>query len=170
MGERSPAGSRQPWDLARPLRWLVGLAFIAIVALTIAQVFFRFALDRPLIWSEELARLLLVWMTFTGAAVLAWDGRHLSVDVGFRLLPPRARAVVRWLNLAIALAFLVALAWSSVRLVRIEAMADLGALGIPASWVRLPATVGGVSIVAFLLLRRFWRLRGVAPADIDDTV
>ena len=49
-------------DLAYPLRLLVGGAFIIIVALTLIQVFFRSVLDSPLIWSEEVVRLLLVWV------------------------------------------------------------------------------------------------------------
>ncbi len=152
-------------DLALPLRILAGCAFALIVALTIAQVFFRFALDSPLIWSEELARLLLVWVTFVGAAVVAWDGSHLNVDVVFARLPARLKAAVRWFNLLVALAFLAVMAWFSVRLIRIEAMSDMGALGIPFSWVRIPALVGGVLIIAFILLRRFYRLRGMPAGD-----
>jgi TRAP-type C4-dicarboxylate transport system permease small subunit len=43
--------------------------------------------------------------------------------------------------------------------------AVLVALGIPYSWVRIPAAVGGGLIIAFILLRRFYRLRGVPAAD-----
>ncbi|MEM7021072.1 MAG: TRAP transporter small permease [Pseudomonadota bacterium] len=152
-------------DFALPIRIVVGLAFGLIVALTIAQVFFRFALDSPLIWSEELARLLLVWVTFVGAAVVAWDGTHLNVDVVFSRLPARIKAWVRWFNLIVALGFLGIMVWFSVPLIRIEAMADMGALGIPFSWVRIPALVGGGLIIAFILLRRFYRLRGAPPGD-----
>ena len=35
----------------------------------------------------------------------------------------------------------------------------MGALGIPFSWVRMPALVGGVLIIALVLARRFYRLR-----------
>lgn len=68
---QNPEGVSGRVDLALPLRIVVGCAFALIVALTIAQVFFRFALNSPLVWSEELARLLLVWVTFIGAAVVA---------------------------------------------------------------------------------------------------
>jgi TRAP-type C4-dicarboxylate transport system permease small subunit len=152
-------------DLALPLRILVGCAFALIVGLTIAQVFFRFALDSPLIWSEELARLLLVWVTFVGAAVVAWDGTHLNVNVVFARLPPGLKVVTRWFNLLVALGFLTILVWFSIPLVRIENMADMGALGIPYGWVRLPATVGGALILALVLLRRFYRLRGMPAGD-----
>jgi TRAP-type C4-dicarboxylate transport system permease small subunit len=151
-------------DLAWPLRMLVGRAFALIVGLTIAQVFFRFALDSPLIWSEELARFLLVWVTFIGAAVVAWDGTHLNVNVVFAKLPSRLKAVVRWINLMVALGFLTIMVWFSIPLIRIESMADMGALGISFGWVRAPAAVGGGLIIALILLRRFYRLRGL-PAD-----
>ena len=59
------AKPRPPVDLAFPLRLVVGAGFGVIVVLTIAQVIFRFVLDSPLVWSEELARLLLVWVTFS---------------------------------------------------------------------------------------------------------
>ncbi len=78
----------------------------------------------------------------------------------FRLLPPPLRRVVRWLNLAVACAFLAAFAWSSLDIVEIESWATLGALGISAAWVRVAATVGATLMLLFLLLRRFrggWR-------------
>ena len=96
-------------DLFKPVRILVTLAFIVIVVLTLAQIFFRFALDSPLTWSEELARLLTVWLTFIGAAVVSWDGRHLNVDVGFALLPQVGKAIVRVMNAAVAVGLLILL-------------------------------------------------------------
>jgi len=54
-------------DLAFPFRIISGFLFASIVTLTVVQVFFRFVLDSPLIWSEELVRLFLVWLTFLGA-------------------------------------------------------------------------------------------------------
>lgn len=152
-------------DLAWPLRFLTGVVFAAIVTLTIAQVVFRYLLDSPLIWSEELAKLLLVWMVFLGAAAVTFDGKHLDVDVVFGALPPLARKAVRHLNLAMALFFLVALAWFSWEIVEIESWSALGALDISAAWVRLPATVGGALMALFLIVRRLGRGWSGAPDD-----
>ncbi len=165
--EITEAAPRRAWDLAWPFRVATALAFITVVGLTLAQVFFRFVLDRPLIWSEELARLLVVWITFIGAAVVCWDGRHLTVDVFYNALPRVLQRLARWLNLTIAVAFLGALAWFAIPLIRIESMADLGALGIPASWVRIPALVGGGLMIVYLLLRRVYREPVERRADDD---
>lgn len=151
-------------DLAWPFRVLAGAAFVVIVVLTIGQIFFRFALDAPLIWSEELVRLLIVWITFIGAAVLAYDGRHLNVSIVFDKLPPRAQRFVRWLNLVLAIGFLSVLGWTSVALVRIEGMTDMGALPLTYVWIRLPATVGAALTIVFLVARFIQKRREIDGA------
>lgn len=147
-------------DLAKPLRLIVGALFAVIVALTVAQVGFRYLLGSPLIWSEELSKLLLVWMVFLGAAAVAFDGKHLDVDVVFKALPPIARRAVRWLNLAVAVVFLAAMGWFALDIIEIESWATLGATELSAAWVRAPAAVGAALIIVFLVLRRVaggWR-------------
>ena len=162
MAQRDPR--RRARDFALPLRILVGVTFATIVSLTIAQVFFRFALDDPLIWSEELVRILVIWMTFVGAAVVCWDGRHLNVDVIFVRLPPAARRVLRRINALLAIGFLGILVWYSLALVEIGWYVEIGALDLPDSVYRSPATVGGVLMIVFILLRWFYR----RPAEGTD--
>jgi len=65
------------------LFWL-GFSMAAIVAV---QVFFRYVLNHSLFWSEELARYLLVWLTFLGASVAYRRHAHATVDVIYRRLP-----------------------------------------------------------------------------------
>lgn len=144
-------------DLFAPVRVLVGAALFVIVVATLAQIFFRYVLSQPLIWSEEFSRLLLVWLTFLGAAAVAWDGRHLNVDVFYARLGPRWRTLVRAMNAVIAVAFLAIVAYSSVRLVRIENMQRLGSMDLPAGIVRLAATVGCTLMIAGIGLRIVYR-------------
>ena len=61
------------WGLAG-----IGLVMVAVVA---AQVFCRYVLNQSLFWSEELARYLLVWMTFLGASVAFHRRVHPSIDI-----------------------------------------------------------------------------------------
>lgn len=153
---------RTPLDLAFPLRIIVGGLFGAIVVLTIAQVFFRFVLDSPLIWSEELSRLFLVWVTFLGAAVVCWDGTHLSVDTVFSKIPIKARRWLRAFNALVVLGLLFILVDTSIIMVQIEHITTLGSLDIPASVLRAPATVGGGLMIFFIVMRWVYRL-GIGP-------
>ncbi len=158
MNGNDGANPGRPLDLAFPLRLVVGAGFGVIVVLTIAQVIFRFVFDNPLVWSEELARLLLVWVTFLGGAVVCWDGTHLSVDALFVNLPRRLRRLVRIFNGAVAIGFLVVLSYYSIEMVIIEHITTLGSMDIPASIVRVPATIGGALMVVFIVLRWVYRL------------
>jgi TRAP-type C4-dicarboxylate transport system permease small subunit len=63
----------------------LGISMSLIVAV---QVFFRYALNSSLFWSEELARFMLVWLTFLGASAAYRRGVHPGVDVLYRRMPP----------------------------------------------------------------------------------
>jgi TRAP-type C4-dicarboxylate transport system permease small subunit len=60
-------------------------------ALVLTGVFFRYALNSPLYWAEEAARLLLIWLSFTGAALAFQRNHHLAMDIVMRLLPDALR-------------------------------------------------------------------------------
>jgi TRAP-type C4-dicarboxylate transport system permease small subunit len=63
----------------------MGITMAAIVAV---QVFFRYVLNASLFWSEEVARYLLVWLTFLGATTAYYRGSHPGIDALTRRLPP----------------------------------------------------------------------------------
>ncbi len=151
---------RQASDIFRLLRWGVSFTLFVVVAITIAQIVMRYALNAPLIWSEELARFLIVWMTFLGAAVVCCEGRHLNVDVFFRAAPPALRTGLRVFNACVALGFLAVLGWSSVTLVKLEMMQEMSALPLKIGQLRLAATVGCALMVLAILARIFYRRSG----------
>ena len=80
----------------------MGLSMALIVA---GQVFSRYVLNRSLFWSEELARFLLVWLTFLGASVAYFRGVNPGVDLLYRRFSNRgkraARIVVHCLSLSL---------------------------------------------------------------------
>ncbi|MEF2071615.1 TRAP transporter small permease [Consotaella aegiceratis] len=156
MAESTPPHSKRPIDLAWPLRVLVALTLIAVVAVTLVQIVLRYVFDAPLIWSEELVKLLIVWITFVGAGAVCFDGRHLNVDVFFKMLPVRLRVAVRWLNILLSLGFLAILGWTSITLVRIESMQELSSLPLTLGHVRAAATAGAILMIAGILARIFY--------------
>jgi TRAP-type C4-dicarboxylate transport system permease small subunit len=65
----------------RSIEWgLAGIGLVMVVVVA-AQVFCRYVLNHSLFWSEELARYLLVWMTFLGASVAFHRRVHPSIDI-----------------------------------------------------------------------------------------
>jgi TRAP-type C4-dicarboxylate transport system permease small subunit len=74
-------------------RVMLFLACFGMVAVIGAQVFFRYVLNYSLFWSEELGRVLLVQLTFFGAAVAYRAGAHIGVDTVVCRLSPAGRTM-----------------------------------------------------------------------------
>jgi TRAP-type C4-dicarboxylate transport system permease small subunit len=73
---------------------LVAALVAAMTVIVFAQVIFRYVLGSPLVWSEELARYLFVWVTMIGAAAAVRLGQHFGLDILVKPLPAAARKAV----------------------------------------------------------------------------
>ena len=75
-------------------RWSMHLVFVLGFSMTLVvalQVLFRYGLNQSLFWSEELARFLLVWLTFLGASCAYRRRMHPGVDVLTARMPESLR-------------------------------------------------------------------------------
>lgn len=67
---------------------------VAAFCLTFAQVVFRYVLDSPLVWSEELVLYLFVWIAMLGAAGSVRLRSHFSLTIFVARLPSNSATVV----------------------------------------------------------------------------
>ncbi len=123
-----------------------------MVAVLTLQVFFRYVVRAPLFWSEELARFLLIWSVFVGAAFVFRHRTHMSIDLIGSILPARfveTIDVIGRLVMTVFLLMLVVISWQFVlRFTDIRS----AAMDIPLAivYIVLPAT-SLASIVAVWL-------------------
>jgi TRAP-type transport system small permease protein len=68
-------------------RVVIAALVLAIVVITLAAVWYRYALNSPIAWTEQVSRMMFVWVTFLGAAVLYRLNLHINVDFFLTLLP-----------------------------------------------------------------------------------
>ena len=77
--------------LERALDALVVGLFLVMFAVVLLQVLFRYAIDWPLVWSEELSRYLFVWLALLGWTLAARRRSHIAIEGLAQRLPDRAR-------------------------------------------------------------------------------
>lgn len=105
----------------------------AVTLLVAAQVMVRYVLGGSLVWSEELTRLLFVWMVLVAAAT----AEPMRVDLLVDTLPPRLRALTRLFAEAVVFSLILVLmygAWGMMDLTRFDTYT---ALGISVRWLYL---------------------------------
>ena len=121
---------------------LVALAVVVVLAVT-----FRFA-GSSLVWYDEVASVMLAWITYYGAALAALRRRHLGF-AGFQLsLGPRARLLTFWFGEAVTYAVFATMAWASWYVLRVMAGETLVSL----DWVSLQFTQSVVPIGCVLFI------------------
>jgi len=154
--------------LLRVIRWIVVLSFAVMVAAAIAQVIFRYFLGYPLGWTEELARIMMVWWVFLCLAVLASQRRLLAVDALLLVLPARGQAFLLAFVHLLSGVFLGWLAWLGVRLVGLAGTQTSVALEIPYAWIYASLPVGiGLATLYFLLNGVVDLFRALTAQDLE---
>ncbi|ADH92732.1 TRAP transporter small permease [Arcanobacterium haemolyticum] len=123
----------------RVVGYVCALLFALLVATTVWQVFSRLVLDSPVTWSEELAKILFVWLSFLGSAYVYGERGHMAVEFLARRFP---NAVERLLALGTHVAALlfavIVLVWGGA-----NAAANAWSQNLTA----LPTTIGVVYVV-----------------------
>lgn len=84
---------------------LAVLIFVILVVCVVWQVFSRFVLGTPSTTTDEIARILFMWIAFAGAAYTLGQKRHLAIDIVSLWLEGNKLRMVRILVLAIIAAF-----------------------------------------------------------------
>lgn len=69
---------------------VVGVLFWALALVVFVQFFTRYVLNDSIGWTEEIARYLLVTVTFAGSAIAVRRNSHISVEFFYRYLSPTA--------------------------------------------------------------------------------
>ena len=141
--------------------------FVATVLTVIWQVIGRYVLAAPSSGTEELARFLLIWITFLGATLAYQQGRHIAVTLLRDSLPERLRRIVSGAGMLVAIAFLVTLAvigWRYMGMQSFQKSPSLRmSMGIVYAVMPVCAAImAGLSVIDLLRLLAGQEPRGLA--------
>lgn len=140
--------------LSVALQVILVSVFSILVVVVVWGVFSRYVLGTQASWSEELARLLMVWLALLGAALAARESQHLGLDVLMRSFDPQTQRLNR-LFISIATGAFAAgiMAWGGAQLVeeRFASGQLLPALGISRAWFYMALPVSGILITLFVI-------------------
>lgn len=153
--------------LVQANRWLLIALLAAMVLLVFANVLLRYVAGLSLVWSEEVARHLMIWLTFAGGGLALRAGAQIGIDTLQDALPPAAaRALRKLLALAMLLLF-VLLAWYGLDYALRMREQSSAALGVSMFWVYagMPAGCALLALHLLLIMRGWVRDRHCPDAE-----
>jgi TRAP-type C4-dicarboxylate transport system permease small subunit len=124
---------------------------VVLFGVLLWQVFTRYALNDPSIWSEEAARFLYVGVVFFGAAAAVRDRSHLGMPFLLDYLPPTGALAVTLFTRTLTLGFCIAIAVYGWRAVErdwdLPSLAMEIPLGLPLAAVPIGMGLAGLRTV-----------------------
>src|ERR1700754_938743 len=165
---RSPAASLEA-TLGMLVEIPAALLVVAEILILFAGVVARYGLHRPLIWSDELASILFLWLAMLGAAVAFRRAEHMRMTAVVASAKPATRAYLDVVATSAALAFLLLIAWPACEYAYEESFITTPALQIPNIWraAALPAGIGLMALFALLRLTRVGDVRTLLGAVLS---
>ena len=149
------------------LYWLSGALMLALTGVVLWAVAARYFFNAPPSWSEEVPRVIFLWITYIAIAVAVRRGQSLRITLVLDKLRPLARL---WLEMFMHVSIFVMLAflfWHNLPVIELNA----GSRMLATQWsdaVRYwPLSVGCVLIGLYqirLVIRSWLDYRGARPA------
>ena len=139
------------------------LLVLAEVVVMLMAVTSRYLFHRPLVWSDELASILFLWLAMLGSIIALQRTEHMRMTAIVGKLGPRGRAFLDLLAIAASIAFLVFVVHPAYEFAQDEMDVTTPAMGIANSWraAALPIGLGMMLLVGILQIFRFGRLKDV---------
>ena len=134
-------------------------AFIAAVALNFINVVGRYGFGSTILSADELQIFIMVFMTFLGAAVVAWRNQHLRMDVLVNALPTPIRRLIKIAELVAIVILASFVLWNSTYYA--EQMFNIGRVSDMAQvpmWIPHGAVAVGFGLMAFIACLRLIQL------------
>lgn len=139
------------------------LAIGAVLLLVITGLVFSAAVMRflghPLIWSVDMAQLLLIWLCFFGATRAMRDRAHLGVDLVVRYFSHRIRLAIELGLAALFIVFMAVLAWEGYKLTMLNKERIFGDSGISYGFVTIAVPAGCILLSAVIIANAVQALR-----------
>lgn len=136
-------------NVARLCTLVAGVALVVLIAIFGWLVYGRYVANDTPTWVEQLALLLVAYITFLGAAVGIRRDTHLSVDFLREAMPPLPRFALRVLAELLVLAFGGFMAWQGWGLVETNLSRAIPMIGVSESWRAFALVAGGALVVVF---------------------
>ena len=153
--------------------WLCIVCLVAIAAILNLQILDRYVMDDPMIWPEEIARCLMIWVAWIGTAAVTRRGAHIGFDLLFSRLTGPVRIAYDTLIDILTGGFFMFLAIQGWKLAIVTADLTMAATELPTSLIVWPLVIGAGLSVFHCIVRVVTRLTGTAeltPAPLRELV
>ena len=142
-------------------RWALIVLLAAMTVIIFTNVALRYLTHESIEWAEEVARHLMIWLTFVGAGPVLRHGGHIAIDNLQDALPRTLAVALRVVVALLLTGFFVFMVWYGVLYMQRTQFQTTAATQISFAYIYAAMPVGGMLLLAhwLLIVRGFVRER-----------
>ena len=148
----------------RALYWIeaglggvTAILMVSEIVVLFSGVLARYVFHAPLVWSDEVASMLFLWLGVLGAGLASCRNNHLCMTTVISRMSPEWRSRLDCLALAATAAFLALLMWPAFKYVDNESSTITATLGVSMVWRALAMPVGVAAMLIVTVLHMLQR-------------
>ena len=137
------------------VEWVTFLGFVVMVLLVFINVVGRYVFRMGIVESEEIARILFVWITYLGAILCFRSGSHVTVDILLIFLHGIPRKIVDLISNVLVSVILVIVTKYSINLVKLNINTPLTLTHIPTGLVQAVIPASMIIMLIYNVIKMF---------------
>lgn len=130
---------------------IVGFLLSFVTVLIIIAVIFRYLLNAPISWYEELGRVIFMWIAFLGAAIGVKNKLHFGITFFVTKFPEKLRYISQLIGILVSLSVSVVLFLASYNVTAMSLKHEFHQLEVSAAWLNASVTVSTALMILYLI-------------------
>lgn len=129
-------------------KWICVVTCILLIIDVVVEVLMRFVFVKPMVYGEQLACYLMIWMSMVAASLALRQGGHMALDIVQKKVPKQVRTILMILTHLCVMIFLVMMTYYGFKhcwTVRLQKSPVV--FNISMAWPYLAIPVGGVFMI-----------------------
>ena len=148
--------------LEKGIDWISILFFTVIFFVALSQIVMRWLFKNPIIWSEEMIRLMYVWICFLGWTLASRYRTYIRITFIFNALPPIPQKLLASVNNLLLILFSVFMVFYGIKMTEVGASGRAVTLPINFALVYVIVPVTNFVIILYQLtdIVNIWKKPG----------
>lgn len=132
--------------------WALIVLLGSMALLIFTNVTLRYLTNASIVWADEAARYMMVWMTFLGAGLVLRTGGHVAITNLHDMARPPVQKLLRMIVTVLLLAFFATFIWKGAEYALLMQRQLTPATRISFSWIYAAMPIGFALLAVHMLL------------------
>lgn len=116
-------------------KYIAFTAFWILAFVVFAQFISRYVFNSSIAWTEEIARYLLIYVTFLGASVAVRNRSHIAVEFMYRYMPEGMVRVTRLVLDVSVIIFACWASWLAYQVTKLTMHQTMASINLSKAWI-----------------------------------